>query len=88
LETSPPEFNPEKVLRLQPNYLNGRHKPLVSGDRYESDPGYRKEVRNRAGNFRAWNIKQELIRFMCPDFAGLENARKFYSLTGKFLLSS
>jgi hypothetical protein len=28
------------------------------------------------------------FRFTCPDFAGLENVRKFYSLTGKLLLSS
>ncbi len=28
------------------------------------------------------------FRFMCPDFASLENVWKFYSLTGKFLLSS
>jgi hypothetical protein len=28
------------------------------------------------------------FRFIYPDFAGLENVRKFHSLTGKFLLSS
>ena len=33
---------------------------IVDGDRYNSDPEYRKEVEKKVRNFRAWNIKQDL----------------------------